>query len=185
MDKEKKQAFKKLLAEIETALSKGDWEVSLFFRNIAASMRKMRDRIHEELGNELHTSDDIDISQLIPEGFVKVYVSLYQTDGQNIKRWLGVLNNIKTLSVGRPVYQEEHAIQTMIKSKPDQRRDGYIVVKIAATDIIPPMGGKIPYDRLNHELLTVREGKIMPENIMEFVHMGVRYKFVNGELQKI
>jgi len=92
------------------------------------------------------------------------------------------LRSIKSYLLGRPVYQNEIDVQKVIRAKLAKTSEAYIVVAIDKTSIrnephLPPR-----MDRYKNTLLTLKEGSVTADNIIEFVHMGKRYCFKNGRL---
>jgi len=81
------------------------------------------------------------------------------------------------------VYEKEESVQRLIRSKADPSADSYVVVAIRKQDILAPSSytGTV-VDRLDQPLLTLKEGAIQAEGIVEFVHLGQRYRFDRGRL---
>ncbi len=189
IDHEKIQIYRNLLKIVEKCLARANWDVSLFFQNIGQRIQTMRDKIQDCLTAyeaEIQAADSAEKSHIQKEGMILIYVSLYQSDGDNLRKWAALLDNITRLSIGRPVYRDESAVIHVIRAKAEPKRDAYVAVYVSEDDIIEPLGGIQPRDRAGNELLTVREGTIKPENIFEFVHNNasqiLRYQFKKNKL---
>ncbi len=189
IDREKKRIYRNLLGLIEKCLNNADWSISLFFQGIGNRIRAMRDKIRQCLAE---TDEDF-LSPEAPkaisqarEGMTLVYVSLYQADGLNLRKWATLLDSITKLSIGRPVYLKQSAIEAVIRAKPEPRRDAYVAIYVNDDDIIEPLGGIHPKDRMGNQLLTIREGKVLANNISHFVHNTgsqiIHYEYKNHKL---
>ncbi len=175
----------KLLEAFDKAIAEGNWEVSLFFRNVEKRLRELR----EFVATELVESEDNKLASAIKkrsnfnqENYLQVCISIYQAEGDNLERWKNAIKALAGHSISRPVYRLEDHAQAMIRGKADTKREAYVIVCVKNTDIIQPYAGKIMEDRFGHELLTLKEGCVKLEHIIEFVHENKRYSFDDGEL---
>jgi intracellular multiplication protein IcmQ len=173
----------KLLASFDEALSKGDWEASLFFRTIGKRLKEMRQLIIDEMPIETENSAQkfFQASSERHADLVKIYVSIYQTDWSNLDRWRSTVKALADYSVSRPVYRDEEHVKALLRAKPDKRREAYVVTFVKPTDILPQSPGRVLTDRLGHELLTLKDNCIQLENIVEFVHEDKRYGIRYGD----
>jgi len=174
----------KLIGILDGLLTAGDWETSFF-------LKKAKDRLTElrsEAQNFLEQNTERQLSGKaqptngeLPAGFVKVYVSVYQTDSSNLQSWLYAIKGLVSYNVTRPTYRNENQIKEMVSSKADIQRNGYVEVLIHESDIIQVSSPSV--DAFGHELLVVKEGAIQMANIVAFVHANkVRYKLQNNNL---
>ncbi|GAG15177.1 unnamed protein product, partial [marine sediment metagenome] len=114
-------------------------------------------------------------------GYIKVYISLYQAQGSNLAIWQNMLKSLAQYSVTRPVYADEAHIRELVRSKPDPDKQAYAVVAIKEDDIMHLT--KPAVDQFGHELLTLKEGAVQLDNIIEFVHANQKhYLFRNNIL---
>jgi intracellular multiplication protein IcmQ len=182
---EKQKVYQRLLETIKHCLTQGQWQVSIFFQGVEKKLQAHHDYLAENLAKLGADSDAQEVQQALQQK-VQVYVNLYQTQGDNLRNWVELLNNITYSSVGRPVYQEEQAVIDAIKHKPDTASQAYAALYIEKVDIIQPLGGRPLQDKLGHTLLTLREGAIKPENIIEFVRIvrnqKTRYSYADQAL---
>jgi len=180
------QFYEEVVQHIDRCLHDANWEVSLFFKGLAGQFRDLQTKLQQGLDQvKNHGTEKLSLD-LTPPNMRKVFVLLYLTDGNNLKKWVSLLSNLSTISIGRPVYQNEQQIQSLIRSKPDARFDAYVAVYVNEKEVIEPLGKIIPKDKLGNELLTLREGAIKPQYIIEFVRLisrpEQRYHFIDGEL---
>lgn len=161
-------------------LQTGNWDASLFFRTAHKKLQDLLDEANT-LAQEIQATALLETSDE-KLGHLKVYVSIYQSDPHNLVKWQNTLRSIKEYSITRPVYRDESHIQEMIRAKQASPNEAYVTIYIKEGDLIPPYAGKKIQDKFGHELLTVRDGSLLPENIVEFVHLGKKYAFKEGKL---
>lgn len=173
----------KLLASFDEALSKGDWDASLFFRMIGKRLKELRQLIVDEMSVETENSSQNFFNSSFERrtDLVKVYISIYQAEWSNLDRWRATVKALADYSVSRPVYRDEEHVKALLRAKPDTRREAYVVAFVKPTDILPQSPGRVLADRLGHELLSLKENCIQLDNIVEFVHEDKRYNIRYGD----
>ena len=181
-----------LLNAIDEATSNGQWQVSLFYKNILKQLTELRAYVVSKLGEaQAPKTSGIDglPAQVITsqstmddwaEGYEKVYVSLYQFAGERMDRWLNMVKLLPEHYVGRPIYRQLEHIQEWIRSK-RCRAEAYAIVWVKTENIIP-CTETAPQDRFGHEFLTLKAGSIRLENLVAFVHDGKSYRLVEEQL---
>lgn len=170
-----------LLTLFDKALADGNWEASLYFRTVGKRLRELRQRIVEEIDTgESEVKVSCSVSQP-KEGFIKVYISIYQADSANLDRWRSTVKALADYSINRPTYRAQEHIEAILRAKTDVRREAYVVVHVRENSIIPQYPGRAMTDRFGNELVTLKEGSVKLENIIEFVHEGKRYSINHGE----
>ena len=173
-----------VLAALDKAIADGDWEGSLFFQNIGKKLQEVRDHVAHKLDEEEKAEHSENLATL-PEtkaGQQKIYISLYQADGNNLDRWQNTVKALGKHNISRPVYVEEEHIRSMIRAKTDAKREAYVVAHVTETCILPPHPGVPTEDKFGHQLLSLKERSIELNNILEFVHCDVRYRLAEGKL---
>ncbi|MFU8797798.1 MAG: type IVB secretion system protein IcmQ [Gammaproteobacteria bacterium] len=95
-------------------------------------------------------------------GMHLVFVSLYQADGLNMKKWASLLGSIGDLAASRPVYQQESDVRNMIQTKEQKQNEGYVAIYITP--------GKTKL--------------LQTEDIAYFEHVSGQYNFQDGILIK-
>jgi intracellular multiplication protein IcmQ len=172
-----------ILKELDDLLASGPWERNLFFKGIGKKLKDARDRFVQELGLE-KTETTSEIPQELPAAdYQDIYISLYQAEGTDLKKWQVVVNSLAGYNVTRPVYRSEEDVKASINTKAFKQNDAYAVIRIRKDDI-KKITDAAPKDRLGHELLVLRENAIKLENILRFVHMNDEYHYKNGILSK-
>lgn len=179
-DDQYKLINQKLVKILHDLLATGNWEASLFLRTAHKKLQHLQDTAIA-LSKKLDASGEDTNPQRQIASMICIYVSLYQADPYNLKKWENTLRTIREHSINRPLYRDEEHVQAMLRVKASPN-EGYVAIYIQPTDIIPPYAGKLIEDRLGHELLTLRDNSLTPDNIIEFVHLGKRYHFTNGNL---
>lgn len=182
---EYKKINEKLINILNDLLSTGDWQASLFLRTAQKKIESIYQQavaLSEEFDRENTRSASDEHAVRTRQGYIKIYVSLYQSDPHNLVKWENTLRSIKEYSINRPIYRFEEHIQEMIRAKHGSSNEGYVVIYVEPTDIIPAYAGKIIQDRFGHELLTLRDNSLQPKNIIEFVHQGRRYFYKESKL---
>lgn len=184
---EETKANLEILKSLDEALAKGPWEHNLLFQGIGKKLREIRDKFQNELGLEnAQTEASISARQeTLPQTeFIEVYISLYQAEGVNIRKWSTVVTALVGHSVSRPVFKKEEDIQSAIRAKTYKLNDAYVVVRIREEDILKSPTGQPILDREGRELLMLREGSIKLANIVRFTHASGEYIYQDGSLIK-
>lgn len=172
-----------LLKTIDTLIEEGEWESSLFLRNILKRLQALRERIHTELGVHPDSKKvarigreffDIQNRFKEQEGHRRVYISLYQAESNRLDLWYLSIKRLVGHSVSRPIYGSREDVENMIRSR-QSKNDGYVEVWVKEADILPPAEGIPAQDRWGRPLLSLREGGFLLKNVVEFVLDGKEY----------
>ncbi len=185
------KAMQELVKALDKVLGVGDWQESLFLRGVEKKVRDLRTEA-AELVNKL--SAEMNVKQ--PGGGARsastvdsfmetVFISIYQHDPNDLRKWEKTLKAITEYSVTRPIYRVEDHVQEMIRARPDPTREAYIAVDVKTADIIKGLAGKASADKSGHELLAIRDGGVLARHVKRFVHTGKVYEFVNGSLKLV
>lgn len=192
MDEDHQSVFKRakiLLKSVEQAVKEGPWEKSIFLR---ATGKKLKD-FHDKLRNILKTQEKQTLSSIHSQlakhasnaatgGQTEVFVSLYNSDGQNMQRWQRLLLTISSQAVSRPVYANQHDVEELIRAKPNKINEGYASVSVPNDYILTNKNNNQPKDRLGNDLVVTKDGSIKTENINYFMHDFTRYTIKNNQL---
>lgn len=172
---------KELAVLLDGLLATGDWQSSLFLRVASKRIQILLDEAKSLV--EL-SSPEQSLTKSIrnsTQGYIPVYVSLYQVMGNNLQNWQYALRLLSEHNTSRPTYRNEQFVRELIDSKSDVERHGYAIVHVKEDDIYT--FEEQPRDSLGHEMLVLKEGVIKLENIIGFVHANKkRYAFVNNML---
>lgn len=171
---------KKLVDSISKLLQTGDWEESLFLRTMKKRLEAVKEEAQQLTNTPGNASKIIEQTVLSPDQ-VKVYISLYQFQGNNLSIWQNMLKALPKYSINRPIYNNEENARKFIRSKPDIHRHAYVIVAIKK-DSIMPINSQLK-DNFDSQLLTLKEDAIQTENILAFVHANKRiYALQNNVL---
>src|SRR3990167_1083131 len=102
---------------IDQVLLANEWDTSLFLRNTLKPLRNIRDQAFElqkRLGEKIETGY---VEPMLAENITKLYISLYQTNGHDLKQWALQLGSLSSNMIGRPIYQHEEDVIKIIRTK--------------------------------------------------------------------
>jgi intracellular multiplication protein IcmQ len=180
------QALEEMISAFDRVITAGDWEDSLFLRNIVKPLKNMRaeaERMREQL---LGTVKPQTMSAPVLEpGMVKVYIGIFQNKAHSAQDWGSQLRALPQYILGRPVYREESAVQQAIRNKLVQTSDAYVCVAIPETAIQSNEWTPSQLDKQGNALLQLLPGSVRSENILEFVYQDKHYYYKNNQLIEI
>lgn len=177
------EKLKKLIEILEELRGNVTPESGLFLNNVSKKFGVFQEEaqaILDEIQAGPVSGKSVDRTKAA--GKTTVYVSLFQTDPENIKQWSRTVKRISEYSLARPIYRRADHVEEMIRSRPDPRKEAYAAVILEDTDIIKSYAGKQETDSRGRELLTVKEGSVKPENIVKFVHGNTDYAYHDEQL---
>ena len=172
-----------IIEAVDRVLAVGEGENSLFVRNTIKPLKKireqaldMRDRFtHSIRPNSMFTPES-------NENSIKLYVSLYQSLGHDMKKWAEQLASLGSYLIGRPIYEREQDVIQAIHTKLSQTSEAYLVVVVDKSKIISQGHAQQRKDKFGHDLVMLVPGAIGTGNILEFVHQQRRYHFYENQL---
>lgn len=194
---DKKENDSKLSAEIEIGeelvsilngiLNNGKWDSSLFLKTVKKRLEDViqdAEDILSSINNSSENAEDVTYDGYFvkcPEGKLRIYVLLYQTDGAKLVNWQNAIRSLINYNISRPTYTKEEHIKDLIKSKKVFDNYGYVVVDIEKSDFYSQ--DEPFYDMFKHEMLVLKEKVIKSQNIRGFVHaLQKAYAYNAGEL---
>ncbi len=105
-----------IVAAIDHVLQAGDWEDSLFLRNTVKPLKKIREatlqlqqQVNASSGEQKMSLRDLDDDELL------IYISIFQSEGHNIRKWELQLSSFQSHLLGRTVYENEEDVQKVIR----------------------------------------------------------------------
>lgn len=172
-----------IVEAIDRILAAGNWEDSLFLHNTVKPLQKIREQVLalQQQMNGVEVTGEIEKRQ-IQENDVLLYLSMYQSDGNNLRKWELQLNSIESHMIGRPIYENEEDMQKSIRRKLAQESEGYVVIVVPSNALRTDRYQAQRVDRNGNALVTLEEGVVSANSIIEFVHLGKRYYFIKGKL---
>lgn len=176
-----------IIAAIDHILEAGDWNSSLFLRNTLKPLVAIKVEAETELARFAEKAGHRMIQKhVLTEAEVEVYISLFQSDGYNIAKWAMQLRSLDRYIIGRPVYQNEADVEKRIRlrSAAGVANEAYVTVAVKKTDIQSDQFPASLKDQFGNPLLQLKETAVRDGKIDAFVHQGMRYAFVDGQLIK-
>ena len=176
-----------LLHEFDKILSSPTWDNSIFLGSYKNKLQGLRDYFQDVLN--LHDgyltqftikSAKVDDTKHI--GQIKVYISIYNADGDDLDKWVRLIINLVNKVITRPVYRVEDDVSSLIRNKDKPKNEGYLVVYVNNSDLLTPPDNNAPLDKLGHELLLLKDNSIRLNNIIKFVHADHAYELKYNKL---
>lgn len=173
--------------ELDKAVREGPWEKSAILRALGKIFRELHFRFKEDLGigsnNNPVVEDHIANRIAQRKGQIEVFISLYNTDGDDLKKWQKQIATISQSMVTRPVYSSERDIRALIRSKVNKKNEGYVAAYIDASDIIlSRQEQRSLKDKFDHQLLLIKDKAISAKNITRFIHVSGEYLYKDEKL---
>ncbi len=180
------QLSQDIVATVERMLAAGDWQTSQFMRNLAEPLRELMTKAQDTAAQlqRARQAQAHPVTALQPDE-CHVYISLYQAEGHDLKKWEAQLRSIDAYLVGRPIYKHEEEIRSMIRQKLVGVSEAYAVAVVPKRAIMDNSFTAKKTDRLGFELLTVEPTALGPDNVIAFVHLNKRYYFSRQRLQAV
>lgn len=173
-----------MLASIEHIETAGDWQESLYLRNLVKPYVKLKASLIEVINTltaQLNQSTSPEQYELA-EGQRWIYISLFQNQGHSLAQWTLQLKSIDRYLQGRPIYAEEAEVISFVRSHRSTINHAYVVAWINEDQLDQDPYAVPRYDRCGHTLLTLKGGAVKPAHIVTFVHMNQFYHFQDGQL---
>lgn len=174
-----------VIAAVDHVLTAEDWTSSLFLRTLIKPLVAIREEAEAELHHyHIKTGEKAHTVAPSAEDEIEVYISLFQSDGYDMGKWALQLRALSRYVVGRPIYQNEADVLRWMQLRAFSPTEAYVAVIVKKRDIqTDPQRGQLK-DRYDHPLFQLKETATQHGRVVAFVHQGVRYYFVDGELVK-
>jgi intracellular multiplication protein IcmQ len=176
------QLCKEIVSGVDKVFMQENWDESLFLHNSLKPLKDLQTQallILEQL--EQSSSISLPEKNILTEECELLYISLYQQDGLDMKKWELQLKSIECYLAGRPIYQLEEEVKKVIRLKVAQTSEAYVSVAVKKSAIQNKAQFK-RLDRCGHPLVNISAGAVTANDIVEFVHQNQRYYFANGKL---
>ncbi|OGO92803.1 MAG: Dot/Icm secretion system protein IcmQ [Coxiella sp. RIFCSPHIGHO2_12_FULL_42_15] len=172
-----------IVAAVDHVLQAGDWDSSLFLRNIIKPLREIRAKALQAQSELMRVQGLEEIGEYqLKANEVKIYISLFQAEGHDLQKWEAQLRSIHAYMAGRPVYKNEEDARKAVRQKILQTSEAYAIAVVDKAKILENDFGGKKTDRQGFELLTIQLGAVTSQFVVEFVHLGKRYHFYNQRL---
>jgi intracellular multiplication protein IcmQ len=179
------ETLKRFVDIIDKTLATGGWQDTFLLQSMEKKIKELRDEALE-LQNQFKQENQakvMGVSRVNLDDLQAVFVSVFQQDFNDLRKWERMLKSLTDYSVTRPVYKDEEHVKEMIRGRPDPNKEGYVVVLVRKQDIVKGFAGKPTSDKLGYELLNVKDGGILPGGIQRFVLSGRTYELLEGTLK--
>lgn len=174
---------KNIIEIVDRVLCAGDWESSLFLRNMIKPIKQIREQAEEILKNLGENLVEMEQEGLPSDDELLVYVSLFQAKGDSLVYWELQLRSIESHLVSRPVYKQESAIDRALRSNVNSMNSAYAILKILKSDIDCDVNSEEQrFDRFGQKLVLLKDGRVSSDNIVGFVHEKLYYYYRQGKL---
>lgn len=172
-----------IIGAVDHVLNASDWEDSLFLRNALKPLKEIREQAMAlKKDATLTAADQQVVLRALSDDEMLVYISIFQSEGHNLRKWELQLGSLRSHLLGRPVYEKEENVAKVIRQKLMQVSEAFVVVAVNKKDIQSFAYQAERVDRFGNPLLTLKDSSVKTENIFEFVHQNQRYFFLNGKL---
>lgn len=171
-----------IIVAIDGILQNSDCDSSLFLKNSVKPLRALREHANELLC-KIEKPKQIKAQKFNLDHHqesILLYISIYQTEGHDLRKWEILLRSIASYLQGRPVYRNEEDVNTAIRARLSQLSEAYIVVRVNKAMIQEEEIQRT--DRSGNALITLKSGAVTSDSILELVHMDKRYSFIDGKL---
>lgn len=172
-----------VISAVDHVVEGGDWNSSLFLRNTIKPLLAIKAEAQTELDRLHVASSEKTIKTHAPtDNEIEVYISLFQSDGYNISKWAMQLRSLDRYVIGRPVYQNQANIEKRIQLRNAGSNEAYVVVIVKKNDVQSDQFAAPLKDQFDHLLVLLKETALKNGRIIAFVHQGIQYHFVDGQL---
>lgn len=172
-----------IISAVDHVLNAQDWEDSLFLRNTLKPLKEIREQAIALKKEATMTVAEKQIAlRTLEEDEMLVYISIFQSEGHNLRKWELQLSSLRSHLLGRPVYEKEEDVVKVIRQKLVKISEAFVVVAVKKADIQSFAYQAERVDRFGNPLLTLKDTAVKSENIFEFVHQDQRYFFINHKL---
>ena len=139
-------------------LSDGTWEETFLLKNMKKKLSELREEARQlqQQYREEAMAKSIGAGNASMDTLQTVYVSVFQQDFADLRKWERNAKNIYRYSITRPVYKEEDHVKEMIRGRPDPNKEGYVAVMVKKEDIVKGFAGKATADKSGYELLNIK-----------------------------
>ena len=171
----------KIITLVDRISESADWSDSLFLRNTLKPLLKLRDDCLGIIAalDENDTGKKVQPLKVAANNEL-VYITVFQNNGQNLNQWELQLHSIERYLAGRPVYKSEEDAAKAIRLKGSQQSEAYIVVEVPGDQVQDSVEAR--QDKYGHKLVTLSQGAVTSDSIVEFVHGEQRYRYQQGKL---
>ena len=176
-DNEKKDKLLKLVRDaVQSDVSlRQQFQVGEKFRFIRDRLNALLARVEESF-SEMKKEEESHI-KIVAEDEVLLYVYLFNAQGLTLSTWNKMVNAsvFYEYSVNRPIYQDKHDIEAIIRSKAVKAQHGYLTIAVKRDNILKVPAEEIAKDPNGVALVKVKEGSLLFPRLIAFTHLEKEY----------
>lgn len=181
-----KEEQTEILNALNQAANNEVWTKSTILRVIGKQVCAVRDDFEKLINSSASSALPLSLqAETSASERVNVFVSLYCAKGNDLKNWERMLSSLPAQLISRPVYTDEAAAITLIKSKTNKENEAYLSVHIPANTIVPNAPDKPITDKLGQPLLVLKGKPLAADYEATFFHESGTYQYANGKLTKL
>lgn len=180
---------KQVVKSLGELLKKPCWKTSMLNRVIYKKIQ------HEKAGYDSYIesyektvsdkSTGVDWDHLLANGFEKVYVIVYNSQGSKLSEWERLLMKLPFDIIGRPVFSDEEQARVCIEKKLRAESDGYVELYVEKRFLTSSERSNVLRVAESNHIAIDPKG-VQVKYIASFVHMNLlRYKLDNHRLVRI
>lgn len=162
------------------------WGQSVFLSALGKKFALIQQKFQENVGLDAKnvSASEQKNDKTLSSGQMLVYVSVYNANGTDLSQWARIISNLTNQSISRPTYSDITQVKEMIRSKQRINNEGFVSVVVSDSDLLDMPEEKLPFDKLGHKLLVLKEKAIRRDNIKKFFHFSGIYDYKKGLLSK-
>lgn len=171
-----------LLEALDNAIKDNIWQQTPLLQTYQKRLQTMRDHFYSSIDYENYMQNNGNHAEQKEQnrtGQLKVYVSMYNSEGENIDKWYLIIQGLINGSIQRPVYRVEEDLRSLIRAKEVPQNEAYLTVYINNSDILE---AEPILDQQGVELTQIKQNSIKQENIVELTHTSGSYVIKNNKL---
>lgn len=168
---------------LDEGIKTGPWQANLFLKGIKKKLEALRDEFVVKVGLDRHEQIASNLLESNSE-VTEVYIALYQSQGNNIHKWLEVVTSLVNYTMGRPIYKDEKEVQAAIRLNDKNVNQAYVAVKVSPDAILLEPAEQSRTDREGRQLIRLHETAIQLKNVVRLVHVSGQYKLIRNFLVK-
>jgi Dot/Icm secretion system protein IcmQ len=178
---------KSIIAVLQDFYNNKNWNASLplkvLKKRVGAYISQLEHDVENIESSSNDESKDSNAKNIFPAGYIKIYIMLHQSDGENLKSWNTSLLSLTSSVLGRAVYASEHEAIKVLSYKEYKEKEGYAELWVPEDVIINLPAEKSVFDRDGQKILSLKQKAIKVENIKYFSHaLGNKYEFINSAI---
>lgn len=183
-----KKQIKEISDALERVVKDLPWHQSVFLSAMGKKFEQIRDEFNYSVGiapSNLKNNSSSSEQVSLKDDQVEVYISVYNSQGDDLGNWARIIDNLTRQSVSRPTYLKVNEVKEMIRSKLNLDNEGYVSLHVLKTDLNSMAKESLPKDKLGNSLVLLKERIIEQNKIKKFHHNSGTYEYKKGILSRV